>query len=109
MTAQAPDARRRRNLQKQNLLLASRLARGQALGAFGELAGRADAAALRVARVRVWLSDPMVWAVGGVVAAVALTAAPRRVRRLRLMRWGLLAWRVWRIAAPALTRWRSIA
>lgn len=107
MTPRGPDALRRRALHKQDLLLASRLARGQALGAFDELADQADRVAVRVARARAWLSSPLGLAAGSVAGVVLLTLAPRRLRGVRLMRWGLLAWRLWRITGPAMARWRS--
>lgn len=107
MTQRAPATRLQRSERRQNLLLASRLARGQALGAFDELADRADSVAARIASARAWLASPLGLAVGSALGVVALTLVPRRVRGLRLARWGLLAWRVWRIGAPALARWRS--
>jgi hypothetical protein len=106
MTPRAPGASRRRDLHKQDLLLASRLARGQALGAFDELADRADRVAARVAGARAWLSSPLGLVAGSMFGVVALTLAPRRLRGVRLMRWGLLAWRLWRITGPARARWR---
>lgn len=95
-----------RSQRKQDLLLASQLARGQVVLAVDDLADRADTLALRIARVRLWLGHPIVWSVLG--AATALTLGTRRRRaRLgalgRLLRWGWLAWRIWRSAGPALS------
>jgi hypothetical protein len=88
-----PRARARR---KQDLLLASGLAREQAVVAIGEIGQRADQVARALIQVRAWLVDPRLWLVGGVVAsAVALVALPR-MRSLRLVHWGLLAVRAWR-------------
>jgi hypothetical protein len=97
-----------RDQRKQNLLLASRLARGQAVVALDELGGRADAVAYRVARVHAWLSSPLVWTVGSAVGVLVLTATLRRVRIVRVLRWGWLAWGFWRSAAPVLARYRAL-
>jgi hypothetical protein len=108
VTPQAVDPARQREQRKQNLLLASRLARGQAVVALDELGGRADAVAYRVARVRAWLSSPLVWTAGSAVGALVLTAKLRRVRIVRVLRWGWLAWGFWRKAAPVLARYRAL-
>ncbi|MBI5257783.1 MAG: hypothetical protein HY855_14865 [Burkholderiales bacterium] len=94
-----PEAVLRRRQRKHDLLLASRLARGQAMLAFDQLAGRADGMALQVLRVRAWLSNPLVVAAGGAVVGLGLVLTLRRVRRggvVRVLRWGWLAWRLWR-------------
>lgn len=99
-----------RSQRKQDLLLASQLARGQVLLAVDDLAERADALALRLARVRLWLGRPLVWAALGSALALALHTRRRRARRsprsrllrwVRLLRWGWLAWRTWHAAATA--------
>ena len=111
MTMQGAGPALRRSQRKQDLLLASQLARGQAVGAFNELAGRADAVVHRVQQLRAWFSSPLVWMAGSALGTVALRAGlRRRGRTLRLVRWGWLAWRVWRVwrsAAPALARYRA--
>lgn len=98
----------RRSRRKQDLLLASRLARGQAVLAFDELAGGADRLVLAALRLRLWLSNPLVLSAGGAAVGVLAVAALRRVRLLRVLRalrWGWLAWRLWhgaqRLQAPA--------
>jgi 5,10-methenyltetrahydromethanopterin hydrogenase len=108
MTPGAVDPTQQREQRKQNLLLASRLARGQAVIALDELGGRADAVAYRVARVHAWLSSPLVWTAGSAVAAVVLAATLRRVRIVRVLRWSWLAWGFWRSAAPVLARYRAL-
>ncbi len=106
--ATGADPARRRSLRKEDLLLASQLARGQAMGAFDDLAGRADAVALRVVRVRLWLSDPRVQLIAAAGAGVVLAVVLRRKPATRWLRWGWLrwgwrAWRLWRSAGPRLT------
>jgi len=105
MTARASGAARR--LRKQDLLLASELARGQAVLAFDEVAGRADAVALRLLTLRAWLASPAVWAAGSATGALVLGVALRRVRLLRLLRWGWVAHRLWRGLAPLVARVRA--
>ena len=105
MSQAGHDPARQRALRKQDLLLASQLARGQALGAFDELADRADAFALRVARLRVWLADPRTWVAGSAAGGLVLAVALRRGRARRWLRWGRRAWalwRAWRMARPLL-------
>jgi hypothetical protein len=94
------------SLRKQDLLLASRLARGQVLGAFAELGDRADVIAGRVETLRQWLSNPWVWATGG-AGLLVLGVALRRTGAVHALRWGWLAWRLWRGAVPALVRYRN--
>jgi len=100
MTQGDSDPTLQRSSRKQDLLLASWLARGEAAGAFHELADRADAVAERVASIRAWLSNPWV-AAACVTGALAIGVGLRRVRAVRVLRWGWLAWRLWRSAAPA--------
>jgi hypothetical protein len=92
---------RQRDLRKEDLLLASRLARGQVMGAVAELGEGADAIADRVQQLRRWLSSPWVWAAGG-AGALVLGVALRRVSAVSVLRWGWLALRLWRAAVPAL-------
>lgn len=107
----APAARERR---KQDLLLASRLLRVQAVVAADQLAERADRWAERVAQVRALASSPAVRLAGVALLAVMLgralrrrpsaTVAARAGWSSRLVRWGWLGWRAWRIAGPVLLR-----
>ena len=87
-----------RSLRKQDLLLASALARGQVMGSFNELAEQADGIVARIDAVRQWLSNPLLWVVGGTAAVAMLAVASRRGKALRMvgaaLRWGLLAWRL---------------
>ena len=92
---------RQRDLRKEDLLLASQLARGQVLAAVAELGEGADAVADRVQQLRRWLSSPWVLAAGA-AGALVLGVALRRVRALSVLRWGWLLWRLWRAAVPAL-------
>ena len=96
-----------REQRKQNLLLASRLARGQAVIAIDELGRRADAVAATVVRVRDWVTSPLVWTVGSTVGALLLTIKSRRVRRVGLLSWVLPAWRVWRAVNAAMVNHRA--
>jgi hypothetical protein len=106
MTGRAPDPVQR-SRRKEDLLLASQLARGQTIGAFDELAQRADAVADRVVRIRAWLSSPLALTAGSAAGALVLGVALRRVRAARLLRWGVLGWRMWRSAGPALALYRA--
>ncbi|RZL38520.1 MAG: hypothetical protein EOP35_05605 [Rubrivivax sp.] len=86
-----------RGERKANLLLASALLRGQVQRDVDELGERADGAARRVLMVRGWLSDPLVLAaLGGGAAFFAGSGRQGRGRLWGLLRWGWLAWRVWR-------------
>lgn len=96
-----------RSLRKQDLLLASRLARGQVLGAFTELGDRADAFAGRIDTLRQWFSNPWAWAIGS-AGLLVLGVALRRASAPRALQLGWLAWRLWRSAAPALARYRNV-
>jgi hypothetical protein len=96
-----------RSRRKQDLLLASQLARGQAVVAFDEIADRADLVVYRVVRVRMWLSSPLVWAAGSAVGGLMLAVTLRRARAVNVLRWGWLAWRLWRSAGPVLAHYRA--
>lgn len=104
MTPAAPHPLAQR---RQDVLLASQLARAQVLGAFNEIAERADLLAYRVASVRIWLSNPLVWAAGSAAGALVLSVALRRSPGARVLRWIWLVWRLWRNAQPALVRYRN--
>lgn len=102
MTARPGTPPSQRSARKQDLLLASALARGQVVAGFDELAGRADMLAARAVRAYAWLSSPIARTVGAAAGALLLGVALRRVRGVPLLRWGWLAWRIWQTAAPAL-------
>jgi hypothetical protein len=87
---------------KQNLLLASRLVRGQLVGAVDELGQGADGVIQRVRQVQAVLTDPRVWLIGSAIGSMFALIAVRRLRSFWLLRWGLLGWRVWKSAAPML-------
>ena len=95
-----PDRAQRMSQRKEDLLLASALARGQAIGSFNEVAGRADGIVARIVKLRQWLSNPLLWLVGGAAAVAATALSSRRPQALRaagsVLRWGLLAWRLGR-------------
>lgn len=74
--------------------MASQLLRGQVSLAVDDLGGRADVWALRWQWLRAQLADPWVQAAGAAAAAVAAGTGGRRAGRL--LRLGLLAWRLWR-------------
>jgi hypothetical protein len=96
-----------RALRKQNLLLASRLARGQAVLAFDELGRRADVVAAGVVRIRDWVTSPLLWTVGSAVGALAMTLKLRRVRGVGLLSWIWPAWQLWRTVSAGLARPRE--
>lgn len=108
MNPGAVDPTQQREQRKQSLLLASQLARGQAVVAIDELAVRADAVAFRIVRVHAWLSSPLFWTAGSALGGIVLAVTLRRVRIVRLLRWGWLGWRFWRSAAPVLARYRAL-
>lgn len=102
-----------REQRKLDLLLASRLARAQAALAVDQLAARAEQVTARVAQLRAFVARPSVQLVGA--ASVALwfgrslgrrraPVARRAAWGSRLLRWGWLGWRAWRIGGPALLR-----
>lgn len=107
----APAARERR---KQDLILASQLLRVQAVVAADQLAERADRWAERVTQLGALASSPVVRLVGAAVLALmfgralrrrpAVAVAPRATWSSRLVRWGWLGWRAWRLAGPPLLR-----
>ena len=81
---------------KANLLLASRLMRGQAQLAVDDIGERADGLVRRVMVVREWVSNPVVLAaVSGGAAFFATAGQKRRGKLLGALRLALLAWRLW--------------
>ena len=86
----------RRAARKQDLLLASALLRGQAVAAVDDLGERADVWARRWLWLQAQLGDPWVRAASAVGAAFLAGSGPGRSRWMRLLRWGLVAWRMWR-------------
>ena len=88
-----------RSRRKQDLLLASALARHQAMIAINQISHQADVVVGGYHQVRAWMSVPKVGTVAGVGASVAAMLALRHVRIFRLLRWGFLAWRVWKVGA----------
>ncbi len=96
-----------RSRRKQDLLLASALARNQALVAIGQIGQRVDLVVGSYRQVRAWMSVPAVSTATGVAASVAALLALRRVRSFRLLRWGVLSWRVCKLAIDLLPGWRA--
>lgn len=88
-----PAARERR---KADLLLASGLLRGQAVIAVDDLGERADVWGRRWQWLRAQLADPWVQAAGAAGMAFMAGAGRRRAGIWRLLRGGLVAWRLWR-------------
>lgn len=95
-----PPARERR---KHDLLLASALARGQAVAALAEVGPRIDWVARGAFELRAWAAQPRVRVAGGTLGALLVLSSLVRWRGLRLVRWGLLAVRVWQIGRSVLT------
>lgn len=96
-----------RSRRKQDLLLASALARNQAMVAINQISQQADVVVGSYRQVRAWMSVPQVGTAASVAASVVALLALRHVRSFRLLRWGLLAWRVWRLGAGLLPGMRS--
>lgn len=109
------DMAERRAQRKQDLLLASGLARLEAADAFNQMAERADSVGDRVRQARALLANPAVKLAGTALGAALLGFALRRRRTpargrgivSRLARWGWLGWRVWRASAPLMARWHE--
>lgn len=99
MTARPADPVAQRTRRKQDLLLASALARHQAVVAIDQIGQRADRIVNGYRQVRAWLLAPQLATVAGVLASAAALVALRRVRLFRLMRWGLLGWRIAKLVA----------
>lgn len=100
MTAAATSGEQREQ-RKQDLLLASGALRQEAVAAFDQLAGRADAVALRVAQARALLHHPAGLFLTGLLGVLVARVVLRR-RRRPWLRWAWLGWRAWQVAAPAL-------
>jgi hypothetical protein len=116
MTRRGAPPARSLTRRRRDLLLASGLARNQALGAFEELAEQADTVADQVVSLRRWLSNPLVWtaasASGAFLLGIVLRRPPAAGRAPRtgmasVLRWGWLAWRLWRSLSPTPAQRRS--
>ena len=107
MTSRRPPTPAERSRRKQNLLLASALARHQAMVAIDQISHRADRLVGGYRQLRAWMSVPKVGTVASVAASVAALMALRHVRTFRLLRWGMLSWRAWKLVAGFLPRWRA--
>lgn len=107
MTSQAAMTPAQRLRRKQDLLLASALARHQAMVAINQISHQADVVVGGFRQVRAWMSVPQVGTVASVGASVAALLALRHVRTFRLLRWGLLAWRAWKLGASFFPGGRS--
>ncbi len=94
-----------RSRRKQDLLLASSLARQQAMVAIDQISLRADLLVGSCRRVRGWMAVPHAGTVAGLGASMAALLALRHVRGFRLLRWGLLGWRVWKLKNDLLAGW----
>lgn len=90
---------RQRERRKQDLLLASALAREQAAAALDDLESRANHLAAQVGAVRHLLQRPSVRLAGG-LAALLLGRSLGRSGPARLLRWVLWGWRTWQALAP---------
>ncbi len=102
MTARLPLTPAQRTRRKQDLLLASTLARHQAMIAIDQIGDRTDRLVGAYRQARAWLSMPKVGAVASVAASLAALVALRHVRIIKLLRWGVLSWRVWKLAVGVL-------
>lgn len=107
MTSRLPLTPAQRTRRKQDLLLASALARHQAMIAIDQISLRADRLVAGFRQVRAWVSVPKVGTVASAAASMAALLALRQVRIFRLLRWGVLSWRVWKLAAGSLPGWRA--
>ena len=107
MTSRPPLTPARRTRHKQDLLLASALARTQAMVAIDQIGHRADRLVGGYRQVRAWMSVPKVGTVASVATSMAALLALRHLRTFRLLRWGTLSWRVWKLAASVLPDWRT--
>lgn len=96
MIPRIPEDPVRRAQRKADLLMASQLLRGQAVLAVDDLGGRADHWGRRWLWLQAQLADPWVRTAGALGAAFMAGSGRRRGRWMQALRWGLLAWRVWR-------------
>lgn len=90
---------RQRERRKQDLLLASAMAREQAAAAISDLELRADHLVAQVGAVRHLFQRPSVRLAGG-LAALLLGRSVSRSGPARLLRWAMLGWRAWQALAP---------
>lgn len=82
---------------KHDLLLASELARGEAALALAELDARAQMLMRGAAWLRACAATPRLrWSAGTLTAGLLVLLAAGRTHGLPLLRWSLLAARVWR-------------
>lgn len=107
MKTQPPLTPAQRLRRKQDLLLASSLARQQAMLAIYQISQRADRVMGIYRQVQAWMAVPQVGAGASLAASLAALLALRKVRTFKLLRWGQLGWRVWRLAAGLLPGGRS--
>ena len=107
MKTRPPLTPAQRARRKQDLLLASSMARRQALLAINQISQRADRVVGIYHQVRAWMVVPQVATGASLAASLAALLALRKVRSFRLLRWGQLGWRVWRLAAGLLPGGRS--
>jgi len=97
MIRNMPEGSAARAERKADLLLASRVLRGQAMAAVDDLGQRADGLALRAIAWRDLFSNPVVLAAaGGGAAFFAAIGKQKRGRLWRGLRWAWLTWRVLR-------------
>lgn len=108
MTERPAESAARRARRKSDLLLASALMRHEAAAAFVQISDRADGVWLAYQRIRVWMSVPTRGGVGRLVLSAAVLLALRNVRVLRLMRWGLVGWRLSTSVLGLLSRRRHL-
>lgn len=107
MTPRPPLTPAQRQRRKQDLLLASALARHQAVLAIDQIGQRADVLVGGYRQVRAWMAVPQVGTVAGLAASMTALLALRHVRMFRLLRWGLLGWRAGKLVAGFLPAWRA--
>ena len=81
MTTRPPPTPAERLRRKQDLLLASRLARQQAMVAIDQIGQRADVLVGSCRQVRAWMAVPQVGAATGALGSIAALLALRRVLR----------------------------
>jgi hypothetical protein len=102
MRTRPPLTRDQRARRKQDLLLASTLARNQALVAIGQIGQRADVLVGGYRQLRTWMALPQVSAAAGALSSMVALMALRRLRSFRLLRWGWMGWRTWKLATGLL-------
>jgi len=105
MTSRRPPTPAERSRRKHDLLLASALARQQAMVAIDQISRRADWLVGGYRQLRAWVAVPQVGTVASLAASVAALMALRHVRTFRLLRWGMLSWRAWKLVGGLLPGW----